>query len=110
MEPGKTLIETIPVAQRGMKGETKTEHAIDIHSDFDATMNPNSGQDGTPKSWGIKIGEKPTEIQKIPVSKLTEQVAGKMQSILDINEKGTFSPVPHRIKDVPDFIVDSSIT
>ena len=30
-----------------------------------------------------------------------------MQSILDINEKGTFSPVPHRIKDVPDFIVDS---
>ena len=100
-----TLIETVPTELRGT-GSTKLAHAVDIHSDFDSLMNP-TGQQGTEKAWGITISEKPRLIENVPTSRLTEQVAGKMQSILDITAEGEFSPISHRIKDVPDYLMDA---
>ena len=104
MELGKTLIKTRPVELRGTTSDTLA-HAVDIHSEFDELMNPT--QQGAEMAWGIKKSETPRFIENIPTSKLTEQIVGKMESILDITSKGEFSPIPHRIKDIPDYLMDA---
>jgi hypothetical protein len=100
-----SLIETVPTELRG-SNKTKLAHAVDIHSDFDTILN-NTGQVSKGKTWGINIAEKPRSIEKIPTASLREQVGGKLQSIMDITPEGKFGPVPHRTKDIPDFLHDA---
>ena len=102
---GKTLVETVPVAERGT-ANAKFAHAVDIHSEFDSILNPT--QQSTEYTWGVKIPQKPTLLEKIPTASLKEQVAGKLQGMLGIAKGGELGPVGHRTKDIVDFLADAS--
>jgi len=113
----KSLVETLQnrgVKARVAKGkptlvevmgkEGQWHHALDIK-----TTDMGVGEVGsklTEGAYGITFHQSPVKIKGLKMMKISEFGVRKMSSSLGMTDTG-FSPKPHRMKDIPDFLVTS---